>query len=221
MDQREIRRKIKVDQSIPEVVFNYAPPISLTSRKDNDIENIDKLLDTGPAVWSEFRSEEGQFSVSMPERPVSQVSTIETTQGRFEQHAFTASHIPLVCMVAYTDIPKPFLVANNSDGLFDGVRDEFIKAAGGKLASESSLSLDGHPGREIKVHLFRGELRLQLFLVRDRLYILSLTNLDKVAESDGEIPNKFFGSFKLSPITKRIAALPVRQEDFGTATSCL
>ena len=121
-------------------------------------------------------------------------------------------------MVAYTDIPKSFLVANNADGFFDGVRDEFIKEAGGKLASESPLSVDGHPGREIKVHLFRGELRLRLFLVGDRLYILSLTNLDKGSESDEETPNKFFGSFKLNPITKRIAASPVRQEDFGTAT---
>jgi len=214
--REEIRRKIQVDQSIPEVVFNYAPPISLTPRKDTDIKNIDKLLNPGPAVWSEFRSDEGRFSISMPERPVSQASTIETIQGRFEQHAFIASHMPLLCMVAYTDIPKPLLAADNADGFFDGVRDEFIKDAGGKLASESSLSLDGYPGREIKVHLFRGELRLRLFLVGDRLYIVSLTNLDKVSESDAETPNKFFGSFKLNPITKRIAALPVRQEDFGT-----
>ena len=67
-------------------------------------------------------------------------------------------------MVAYIDLPKPVLAANNVDGLFDGVQDEFIKDAVGKLAGQSSRSLDGHPGREIKVHLFRGELRLRLSL---------------------------------------------------------
>ena len=198
--REEIRRKIQVDHSIPEVVFNFKPPIPLTPRKDFDIS---KLLDPGPPAWSEFRSDEGRFRVLMPEKPRSQASTIETPQGRFEQHVFVASHNLLVCMIAYTDIPKQLLVANNVDGLFDGVRDQFIKEAGGKLASESSLSLDGHPGREIKLIMFRGELRLRLFLVGDRLYQLSVINSDN---SDEESLNKFFASFKLNSIIKPIAA---------------
>jgi hypothetical protein len=203
--REEIRRKIQVDQSIPEVVFNYKPPIPLTPRKDIDIEDIDKLLDPGPPAWSEFRSDEGRFSLLMPEKPRSQATTIQTPQGRFEQHAFIASHYPLVCMIAYTDIPRHLLVANNVDEFFESVRDQFIKEVGGKLASESSLSLDGHSGREIEVHMFRGRLRLRLFLVGDRLYVLSFANSDKALESDMETPNKFFGSFKLHSITKPIA----------------
>jgi hypothetical protein len=58
------------------------------------------------------------------------------------------------------DIPKQSLSANNVDILFDSTRDTFIKAVGGKLASENPLSLDGHPGREIKALLFHGEVRL-------------------------------------------------------------
>jgi len=201
----EIRRKIQVAQSIPEIVFNYKPPIPLTPREDVDTEAIDKLVNPEPPVWTEFRSEEGRFTVLMPVKPVSQASTIETPQGRFEQHVFIASHFPLICSIAYVDLPKQISAANDVDGFFGGVRDEFIKEVGGKLASESSLSLEGHPGREIKVYMFRGDLRLRLFLVGDRLYVLSLI---KSSETDEETLKKFFGSFRLNPTIKPIAALP-------------
>lgn len=203
----DIRRKIQVDQSIPEVVFNYKPPIALTPSKDTDLAEIEKSLNPGPPVWTEFKSEEGRFSISMPAKPASQTSTAETGHGRFEQHAFIASHSPLLCMAAYMDIPKKLLVGNGGDGFFEAIRDQFIKQVEGKLASETSLSLDGHAGREIKVHMFHGELRLRIFMVGDRLYLLSIMLSDMVTGSHEEAFKKFFGSFKLSPITKPVAAV--------------
>lgn len=201
----EIRRKIQVGHAISQVVFDYKPPIALTPKKEINVEEIDKLINPGPPVWSEFRSDEGRFSVSMPEKPASHTSTMETPQGRFVQHVFIASPYPLVCMVAYTDFPKQTLVANDVDGFFDSIRDQFIKEVSGKLASESSVSLDGHPGREIKAHMFSGELRLRVFLVGDRMYLVSLMKMDKAFESD-EAAKRFFGSFKLTPTTKPIAS---------------
>lgn len=204
----EIRRKIQVNQSIPEVVFNYEPPISLTPRKDAAIEDIDKLLNPEPPVWTEFKSDEGRFSVFMPEKPRSQSSTTQTPQGRIEQHVFVASHFPLVCAVAYSDISKQFLAANSIDEFFDATRDMMIHEVGGKLASETSLSLEGHPGREIKVHMFQAELRLRMFFISDRLYLLWIINSTRML--DEETFNKFFASFKLTPTSKPIAALRVR-----------
>lgn len=199
----EIRRKIQVNQSIPEVVFNHKPPIPLTPRKEIDSETVDKLLNPGPPVWTEFKSDEGRFSVLMPEKPQSEKSSVETGQARFEQHAFIAAHSPLVCMVAYTDIPKNFLVDKDIDGFFDEIRDQFIKEVDGKLASETPLSVDGVAGREVKVHMYRGDLRLRMFLDGDRAYILSVLNLEK---SDEEAAKKFFASFKLIRVSRPIAA---------------
>ena len=201
----ETRRKVQVDHSIPELVFNYKPPIPLTPRKDVDLAEIDRMINPGPPVWSEFRSDEGRFSVLMPEKPVSQSSTMETKQGRFDSQVFIATHYPLVCMVGYTVIPREVLVANDVDGFFEGFRDQFIKQVGGKLASESSLTLYGHAGREIKVHMFRGELRVRLVLVGDRLYQLVVIKSDQVVAVDAEIFNKFFDSFKLLTVIKPIA----------------
>jgi outer membrane lipoprotein-sorting protein len=207
--KEEIRRKIQVDQAIPEIVFNYKPPIPLTPPKDPDIALIEKLLHPGPPVWSEFRSDEGRFNILMPEKPVPQTSTFETKGGRFVEHTFTASHGLLVCVVGYMDIPKQSLSANNVDILFDSTRDTFIKAVGGKLASENPLSLDGHTGREIKALLFQGEVRLRQFLVDDRLYQLYVMKADNVVDSDAEIFSKFFASFKLIPPPKSIEAFRV------------
>lgn len=213
--REEIRRKISVDQSIPEVVFNYKPPIALTPREDINPEDIDKLLNPGPPVWTEFRSEGGGFTISMPDKPTTHAATIETPQGRFVQQAFIASHYPIFCLVAYTDVPKGLLVAKNVDGFFDGVRDQFIREVGGKLASESSVSLDGHPGRDIKVHMFRSELRLRLFFVGDRLYQISINNLEK--DLDEETIKKFFASFKLNTMIKPIARQEPGPRDAGEA----
>ena len=211
--EEEIRRKIQVDQSIQDVAFNYKPPIPLTPRKETSTEDIDKLMNPGPPVWTEFKSEEGRFTVSMPEKPLSNASTLETALGRIEQHAFIALHREAICLVAYLDVPKQWLVSNDVDGFMDGLRDQFIKGVGGKLAGEQSLTHDGHAGREIKVHMFRGDLRMRVFLVGDRVYILSLTKLDKPSDSGEEMFKKFFGSFKLNPITKPIAALRLREEN--------
>jgi outer membrane lipoprotein-sorting protein len=206
--REEVRRNIKVNQPIPDVVFNYNPPIALTPRKDTDNSEIEKLLNPGPPVWTEFRSEEGRFTVLLPQKPTSQSSTVDTPQGRFAQQAFIATHDLLVCMVAYTDLPKQFLVSNDVDGFLDGIRDQLIKEVDGKLASETPLMLAGHVGRDIKVHVFQGQFRLRLFSVGDRVYVLSLLQLEKTSE---ETVEKFFSSFKLNPITKPVAALRLKQ----------
>ena len=207
----ETRRKIQVDQSIPEIVFNYKPSIPLTTAKYVDSKELDALVNPVPPVWTEFRSEEGRFTVWLPGKPVTQTASVDTPQGRFEHHVFAASHGSLVCSVAYTDLPKTILAGNNVDAIFDGIRDQFIKEVGGKLASESPLTLDGHSGREIKVLMFSGELRLRFILVGDRVYMLSLLQMEKTPESGDEIPNKFFPSFKFNPITKPVAVLRVKQ----------
>ncbi|HKR15477.1 MAG TPA: DUF2092 domain-containing protein [Pyrinomonadaceae bacterium] len=213
----EFRRKIQVDHSIPDLAFNYQPPIALTPRNDITSEQIDRLLNPGPPVWTEFRSEVGRFSVMMPEKPTSQASAFETPQGRFEQHAFTAAHSWLICVLSYTDFPKETLVANDVEGMLETTRDQFIKQLDGKLESETSLSLDGHPGREVKVNMFRGKARFRLFLVNYRLYVLLATTLDNSSESDeDEKFNKFFTSFKLTPIAKPIAALKAPRNSLYT-----
>lgn len=205
--REEMRRNIQVGHPISESVFNYNPPIALTPRKNIDPDGLNKLLEPGPPVWTEFKSDEGQFSVLLPQKPVAQAMSMETAQGRIEQHVFIATHSQLVCIVGYSDLPKQAMISKNIDSFFDGLGDVFIKHMGGKLASQTSKSLYGHPGRELKLYMFHGEFRLRMFLVGERVYILSLSQPDPSSDSDGKLVEKFFGSFKLNAITKTIAAL--------------
>ena len=201
----EIRRKIQVDQSIAEVVFNYKSPIPLTPRENKNTTDIDKILNPGPPLWTEFKSEEGKFSILMPQKPISQKATVETGRGTVEQHIFIAIHDGVLCMVGYSDVPNLAGLPDNPDPLFDGLQEEYLKGLGGKLDSASALTLDGHRGREVKAQMYRGQLRLRMFLVGTRLYYMSLINGDKDAALVEESFNKFFKSFKLTSVSKPIA----------------
>jgi len=215
----ETRRRIQVNQRIEEVVFNYKPPIPLTPKNDSDTTDIDKILNPGPPLWTEFKSVEGGFSILMPQKPLSRAVTVETPDGRVEQHVFVATHDLMVCMAGYSDIPKATAVANNVDSFFDGLQEQFIKELGGKLESQSSLTLDGHRGREVTAQLYRGKFRVRMFFVGNRLYFMSLISSKEDAASNEESFKKFFTSFKLNSVTKPVAVLklnPRWKTDYGT-----
>jgi hypothetical protein len=141
----------------------------------------------------------------MPAKPNYATQTFETGQGRFEHHVFIATVGLLACFVDYADMPKQFGDAKNSDALFDLARDEFLKGAQAKLERETNISMDGHPGREVRMHVYGGAVRLRLFLISGRLYQLSITLVDKKAASEEETIEKFFKSFKATSLAKSIA----------------
>lgn len=206
--EEEIRRNIHVNEPIANALFDYKPPIELTPPKDSDA--VDKILNAAPA-WAEFKSEEGRFSIMMPAKPNYATQTIETGQGRFEHHLFISRVGLLVCFVDYADMPKELGDAKNSDALFDLARDEFLKGAQAKLERETNITMDGHPGRELRVLVYGGAARLRVFLINGRLYQLVITLIDKKATSEEEAVEKFFKSFKPITPSKSIALMNLHQ----------
>jgi outer membrane lipoprotein-sorting protein len=203
--EEEIRRNIHVNEPIANALFDYKPPIDLTPPADpKSLEDLTSILDAAP-VWTEFKSEAGRFSILMPAKPNYATQTFETGQGRFEHHVFIATAGLLACFVDYADMPKQFGEAKNSDALFDLARDEFLKGAQAKLERETNISMDGHPGREVRMHVYGGAVRLRLFLISGRLYQLSITLVKKEATSEEETIEKFFKSFKATSLAKSIA----------------
>jgi len=209
--EEEIRRNIHVNEPIANALFDYKPPIELTPGKESEsLEDLTSILDAAP-VWTEFKSEAGRFSILMPAKPNYVTQTFETGQGRFEHHVFIASVGLLACFVDYADMPKQLGDAKNSDALFDLARDEFLKGAQARLERETNISMDGHPGREVRMHVYGGAVRLRVFLISGRLYQLSITLLDNKAASEESI-EKFFKSFKATTPSKSIA---LRSSHFG------
>lgn len=203
--EEEIRRNIHINKPVANTLFDYKPPIELTPAKKSDsIEPLRDILDAAPA-WAEFKSETGRFSILMPAKPNYATQTVETGQGRFEHHVFMATVGLLACFVDYVDLPKQIADAKNSDTLFDLARDEFLKGAQAQLERETNISMDGHPGREIRMRVHGGTVRLRIFLISGRLYQLSITLIDKKATSDEETIQEFFRSFKATTPSKSIA----------------
>ena len=206
--EEEIRRNIHVDDQIANALFDYKPPIALTPREDSkSLEDLTSVLDAAP-VWTEFKSEAGRFSILMPAKPNYATQTFENGQGRFEHHVFIATVGLLACFVDYADMPEPLSDAKNSDALFDVARDEFLKGAQAKLDLETNISLDGHPGREVRMRVYGGTVRLRIFLIDGRLFQISITLAGNKATSEEETIEKFFKSFKTVTPTKSIAHGP-------------
>lgn len=216
--EEEIRRNIHVDELIAIAVFDFKPPIALKPTPDSkSLEDLTSILEATPK-WTEFKSEAGRFSILMPATPNYLTQTLETGQGRFEHHIFVATvGIGLLsCFVDYVDLPKQIGDAKNSDTLFDLARDEFIKAAQAKLERETDISMDGHPGREVRMRVYGGPVRLRVFLVSGRLYQISITMIERKEMPKEEAIEKFFNSFKIMTPAKSIAVRSVVNEVRGS-----
>lgn len=204
--KEEIHRAVKVNAPIAREVFNFRPPIALkTPKEDSPAKPF--VADENPA-WSEFYSEEGRFKILLPTKPTTQTLSMKTPQGELVHHGFTASKGGSFCIIDYTDVPKLLASPENMNTIFTEARDAFLKQLDGKLAGESTISLDGHPGREIKVDLRGGEAKARFYMVNERFYQLIFMGISFLDESTGEM-NKYFDSFKLVGDTKSIAGLPL------------
>ena len=212
--EEEVRRNIHVNEPIAVAVFDYKPPIGLTPRDDSkSLEDLSSKLDATP-TWTEFKSEAGRFSISMPAKPNYLTQTLETGQGRFEHHVFMArAGLGLLgCFVDYVDLPKQLGDAKNADSLFDLARDEFIKGVHAQLERETNISIDGNPGRELRMRVEGGKAGLRIFLINGRLYQISITLINKEDMPPEETIEKFFKSFKISTPVKSIALRSVVNE---------
>lgn len=147
--------------------------------------------------WEEFSSAEGAFTVLMPGDPEAQVDTVNTAAGRLDLHSFMVEQGDRVYGVSYADYPEVAVEGSDPETMLDGARDGAVANVQGTLLSELIISLEGHPGREIKVEVAGGEYTLQarIFLVDSRLYqILVGTPIDDAFSTDVD---RFLDSFAL------------------------
>ncbi|MCU0554226.1 MAG: hypothetical protein MUF17_05585 [Syntrophales bacterium] len=150
--------------------------------------------------WKDFHSKEGGFSVSMPGTPVEKRQAYHTQAGPVEAHFFTveADRGSLVYMVVYGDYPEALMAADDREMLLDAARDGAVGNIQGTLLGERSVSMGGHPGRELQVLSSDGRLALQMriYLVKSRQYQV-VAVMPKEARST-EDRDRFLDSFRLT-----------------------
>jgi len=164
-------------------------------------QDLDEVADASAAVWKEFSSKEGGFSVQFPGAP---------TQSSQQMGDFTLKlfqlHTAFEYSVMYADYPS---WANDEDpALAKKILDDGLAGAvaevKSKLLEVEEISLQKHPGRQYTERMPNGNiLRGKTFLAGNRLYQIAITT----PKEEGKIPeaiqfyqvtaNKFLGSFRL------------------------
>lgn len=100
--------------------------------------------------------------------------------------------------MGYSDYPQN-LTTGDPQAILIELQNSAVKGFDGKLLSERSISLNGHPGRELEIKVSDNSdtaiARLRICLVGNRLYyIYTLAPEDRASSPSVE---KFLNSFKL------------------------
>lgn len=132
-----------------------------------------------------FRSKDGKFSVTMPDKPTEKTNKVKTAAGEVEAHLFLVNQKDGTLLVSYSDYPA--VAADGVEKVLAGVVEGNVKSLKGKLASEEKITLGTkkHPGREIRVEVPDSKrlYRAKLFLVGNRLYQVVVLGSDEFAKS--------------------------------------
>jgi hypothetical protein len=148
------------------------------------------------AGWKPF-SPDGKFTVLMPGVPVEQPPV---TNSEFEAKKFSIrtamSHVSGLA-IAYADQPnRP--VQSDPNKIMDALREQAKVDLRGQLLSEKPITLQGYPGRELRLSIPDGYEALQrIYLVDKRLYSLIVIAGSKGLDSPEA--KKFLDSFQVTP----------------------
>jgi len=168
------------------------------------VDNKRKSL-SGESSWETFSSPKGGFAVSMPSPPVEKKQVVNTPIPQLDVYSFTvelkgnpAAHRGAVFYaVYYSDYPDTHVQQTEPEKILDAARDGGVASSRGHLISELIISLDGYPGRDIRIALptIRAVMRFRIYLVRQRLYQLAVvTSKDEASSQD---IGQFLDSFRL------------------------
>ncbi len=149
--------------------------------------------------WIDFSSPEGKFSVLMPGNPKNHAQALNTPFGPATTYTFVYSNEDVAFAVSYTDYPIK-TQAPDAQKIFDGARNGQLAAMrGSTLISESEVSVNSYPGREVQMATPQGDgkhaIRTRMYMVNNRLYLVMVAlPKDELFSRDAV---KFMDSFKL------------------------
>jgi hypothetical protein len=145
-----------------------------------------------------FSPEGGGFSVQMPRTPEEQSKVLDTPAGPLKLNMYLCKAGNWVYMVGYTEHEK---LGGDAEEILDGARNGAVKIGNSKLISEDSISLDGNPGRDLRMEAPNGlRMRVKIILAGNRLYQVGVVT----PKNDSYSPRieKFLTSFRLTQAGK-------------------
>lgn len=118
--------------------------------------------------WYEFPPD-AKFSVLMPRTPEESVTMNTATAQTVQMYGVKQG--PIAYDLKYTDYPQDLIDKEGVQAWLDNERDYIAASVPGRLIDERQISLDSHPGRELKIRADDGKYRIcRIYLVDNRFY---------------------------------------------------
>jgi hypothetical protein len=158
----------------------------------------------GKSDWNELAIPEGGFRVLMRSEPHYSKQELDTPAGKMTAFLYSSDRPNSYYAVGYSDYPLALVIGADSQQIFSGVRDTWVRRIGGRLVrTDSKLKLAGtHPGLEFeaegRANGADAFVQARIYMVEQRLYqVIAMGRKNEVPQ--GEI-NRFLDSFRLVPI---------------------
>lgn len=143
--------------------------------------------------WVKFTSDDGHFSVLMPELPQDKSETVDSQHGPYTTHLFVVRDTTSVYLIGWVDYDPSFNF--NRQAEIEANRDNFVKGINATLLSTRPTVIDGFSGLEFTAETADRTFKSRVMLVGRRPYqivIGSPKGMDNTA-----LVNRFFNSFKV------------------------
>jgi len=144
--------------------------------------------------WVKFNSDEGHFTVLMPETPTDKTETSDSSHGPYTTHLFVVRDTTSVYLIGWVDYDPSFNF--NPQAELEANRDNFVKGISGTLLTTRPTTFDGYSALEFTAETSDRTFKSRVFLVGRRPYQLVVGSPKGM--DDSAIVNRFFNSFKVS-----------------------
>ena len=158
------------------------------------------LANSAQDDWVKYSSPENRFTVALPHEPKLAVENSSSTSAR----RTTFSDLEQGYAFILEEFYKSGII--NPERYLDGVTAGIVKTINGSLTSETRITLDGYPGRELELAMrnSKGEdfiVITRTFAVGDSLYTMSFIRQKSMdAALAARIGDRFFSSIKFARV---------------------
>jgi hypothetical protein len=147
-----------------------------------------------PGGWASFTSDEGHFSVLMPEIPTDKAETVDSAHGPYTTHLFVVRDTTSVYLIGWVDYDPSFNF--NRQAELEANRDNFVKGIQAKLVSTRPTIIDGYSALEFTAETEDRVFKSRVYMVGRRPYQIVIGS--PKGQDDSANVNRFFNSFKVS-----------------------
>ena len=151
-----------------------------------------RTLETGG--WVNFASEEGRFSVLMPEVPEDKAETTDSAHGPYTTHLFVVRDTTSVYLIGWVDYDPSFNFDRRAE--LEANRDNFVKGIKAKLLTTRPTMIDGYSAIEFTAETEDRIFKSRVYMVGRRPYQIVIGS--PKGQDDSVNVNRFFNSFKVS-----------------------